>query len=409
MFGFGFLYNKPTSSFLTAPLGLIYQGSDLSDWEVPETFTGTVDISQDGDTILMSGTGGTGGVNASNLFQDFILLNSTAHKHTCLPQWKITIDFETQSTPFDGNSFGYSCGVISVNDFEYRDTLCRFRQDTGGVGDLGRLYFYYTDTSAVGITNQEQPTGGYTPSTSTRYLQVFEKNYLDLTCTIYDSTGQLVRNMKTVSNSPPGGNLNRVHHNTGRFAIAQHGGTNRIHNIKIESDVLRNAPYGGMGNSHFYGGKASTLAGSMFHSAMSGLDYMVCAGWADRLVDMELRMPEIIALNPKILLVEGGSNDVDAGTFVSTGQNALDSIISQGQGASIDVRLMNAPARSDVDVTAVQTYMASLGLPVYDAFADTKQPSNTNLIVAYAAPDNIHLNDVGHPVCAAGIQTVMGI
>lgn len=403
--------SSPPSPMLPSPIGVIYSGSDLSDWVVPGVFTGTVDISQDAGTILMSGTGGTGGVNASNLFQDFILLNTSAHKFTGLSKWKMTIDFETQSSAFDANSFGFSCGVVSANNFEFRDALCRFRQDTGAAGDLGRLYFYYTDTSAVGITNQEQPAGGYTPSTSTRYIQVFEKDDLVLTCTIYDETGTIVRNTKTIDNSPPGGTVNRVHHNTGRFAICQHGGTNRIHNITIESDALKNVPYCGLGDSHFYGGKSSTLAGSMFHSAMSGLDYTICPGWADRAQDMLLRFPEILAINPGVLMIECGSNDIKDTTWASDGYPAFQSMVSQAQAAGITVYGMSAPARNDVDVTQVQTDMnTTLGMAnVYQAFSDTKQPANTDLLGPYDSGDGIHGDDDMHPVCATGIKNIIGI
>jgi hypothetical protein len=405
-----------TGPLPVVPVGLIYSGSNLADWVLTNP-SGAVSITQDGTDILMSGTNGTGGTSASNLFQDFISLNLSlitsnspygdAFNFTCLSDWQIDVDFTT-GTVNAADSYGYSPGVISTNSFEARDTLSRLQQDNAS-SKLGAFYFYYGNTSATGIANQTAPAGGYAMTDDTRYIHRFRKQDLTLTSTLLDSTGSSVLNTKTTTDSPPGGTVTKVHHNTGRFAIAQHGGTTRIHNITITSDALRNVPFGVMGNSHAYGGKATSLANSMFRLALVGQDYFINAGWADRIVDMETRMKEVIAMNPIQLMIECGSNDVKAGTWASTGIPALDSSISQSQGAGIITRLMSAPARNDVDVSAVETYMNTLGLSVVQGYSSTKQAAGTGLLGPLNSGDGVHLNDAGHAVESPLIQTVFGI
>lgn len=412
--GMGTLSTKSVGSLSPSAIGVIYDktlGDNIADWTLTNP-TGAVTFTPSGTDYIMAGTGGTGGTNASNLFKDFIQLNTTNHSVTCLHEWKIRIDFTT-GTVNAATSFGFSGGVISENSFEFRDTLCRLSQDNGL---LGRFYFYNKDTSATGIADQDAPTGGFTVVSDTRYIFEIERSELSVTGRLYDSTGTTLHNTKTVTQSPPGGTVTKVLHNTGKFAIAQHGGTNTIHRVTISSEALKNVPYVCIGDSLAYGGKAADISSAFVYQSLASYQFTNLSGWADRAVDMETRIAEAVALSPDNIIIECGSNDIKATTWGSTGEAALDDMISyiQSNLPLCNIYLVSAGARNDVNVSQVETDMLTKSVSgVCRAYTITKQAANSSLLGAYNSGDGVHWNTGGHDAVATnvtyGLVVILGL
>lgn len=409
--GMGILSTKSVGSLSPSAIGVIYDktlGDNIADWTLTKPSSG-ISFTPSGTDYIMAGANSAGSTPFPALFQDYIQLNTTDHAFTCLNKWKIRIEFTT-GTVNASDSYGFAAGVISTNAFENRDTLCRVAQDNGL---LGRMYFYAGDTASTGITGQDAPTGGYTVTSSTRYLQEIERNELTLTSTLYASDGVTVRNTKTVTQSPPGGTVSKVLHNTGKFAIMQIGGTNTIHRVTISSDALKNVPYCIVTTSIGYGGKATSLANSFPYIALDGQDFTILPGWANTTLSMQDLLPEIIAINPTNLIIECGSNDIKDGTWTSDGLPSLNNIISGVSGINPTIYLVSAGARDDVSTAQVETDMIALGYPLCRAYTLLKNPANTTLNNAYQAADGIHLNDDGHALLANdgtyGLKVILGL
>ena len=393
----GLTQERPSS----VPIGIFYSktlGDNIGDWIVVNP-SGGVSFNVSGTDYILSGTNGTGGTGASNLFKDYILLNETDYAITCLPKWKLRVEFST-GTIGVGDSFGFSLGIISNNTFEARDSLCRLAQDGALVG---RFYFYYGDTGSTGINNQTAPAGGFAMANSTRYIFEFEQDELTFTSTLYDQTGTIVHNTKTTTDSPPGGTVAKVHHNTGNLAIAQHGGTTTIHSAELSSDSLRNCKSAFMGDSIAYGGDASSISARWIDQYMTNGSgaFVVMGGWADRMQELNSRRQEIIALNPEYIFIAAGSNDIADGSWTPTGDTALDNMITFFQAnTGAQIILVTPTARNDANVTQVKTDMDLKGLAVIDLFTTTKQGGNSNLLGTYNSGDGVHLNDLGHDACS---------
>ena len=156
-------------------LGIIYSktpGDNIADYTVVNPNSPTVSFTPSGTDLILSGTNGTGGVGASDLFEDYILLNVTDFAFTCLPKWKVRVNLTTGTINI-ANSFGFGTGVVSSNTFELIDSICRIGMDTGFVGQVS---IYYGDTKAKGINDQTQPGGTHALSSSTEYWFEFERD-----------------------------------------------------------------------------------------------------------------------------------------------------------------------------------------------------------------------------------------
>lgn len=377
-----------SSGYNTAPISTIYDGPLLSSNGWVATSPNGL-FTQSGSDQIMSGTGGTGGSSASNLFQDYWVFDSGPFSVTCLEQWKITVDFTTGT--LGGATYGFSAGVRSINTFEHNDTGVRISQASG---DEGNVFRYVNDTSSTGTANQRSVSSSYNFQDSTNYKIQVERDEL----TLY---GRVLVNDSIVHEESITDPLSTMTgtsqpHNTGKFCIWQHGGTSTVHNVKIESDALRYPKIAFMGDSILLGGKATSLSDRWVNEYATS-QFTSMGGWGDRMTELYERRAEVAYINPEYIFIAAGSNDIKDTSWTSTGNGKLDDLITYfGANTRSQIILVNASARNDVDVTQVKTDMDTKGLSVVDAFTETKQPANTNLLGAYNSGDGVHLTDAGH-------------
>jgi len=390
-------------------LGIIYSktiGDNLADWSIRDSGSGVTWI-QNGTDVDVSGTGGTGGTGASDLFEDYMRLDETGNdfNFTCLDRWKVRMNVVLGTS--DAGEFGVGMGVASENTFESRDTVCRFAFDGTNKGDH---FYYYGDTEATGINNQEISVETDTEN-DTEYWYELERNLLTLTMRVYESDGTtLISESSQVEDLI---DVTRILHNTGRFVIMQYAGDTTIKSIEISSIAQKNAKFNFMGNSISYGGKASSLANRWikeYATLTGGGDLVSLSGWADRAEELEMRKEEVKALNPMFISIAIGSNDIKDVSWISTGNGKVDDMITFFlANTSATIILVSATARNDVDVTQVETDMllkAQSRVVVAEGFSATKQPANTDLLGAYNSGDGIHLTDAGHDALAAEVFSV---
>ncbi len=383
------------------PVGVIYSktlGDNMADWtQVGSSVTWT----PNGTELDVSGSGGTGGTGASNLFKDYQLLNESGNdfNFTCLSKWKIRLKLRTPAS-FTGSTFGFGLGVISSNGFEEIDTIGRLGMSTG---NIGYHFHYFGDTDATGVNNQRSKSQ-VALSTSTEYWFEVERDELTFTCRTFASNGTTLLNDYSFTETLT--NVTYIRHNTGRFAISQFGGGWSALEIEISSDAMKNADFAFMGDSITYGGKASSLSNIWTEEFVAlraqGEIWENLGGWADRATELESRKEEVRTLNPKNIFIAVGSNDIKDGSWTSTGkQKVIDMAAWFALNTNATITLVNASARNDVNVTQVQTDMALMGYTVIDAFGVTKQPANSMLLGSLNHGDGIHGNDLFHDTVAA--------
>lgn len=128
--------------------------------------------------------------------------------------------------------------------------------------------------------------------------------------------------------------------NTGRFCIRNLGGTQDIDSIAVTSRDVKNAALLVIGDS-----KSFYFNSTWYGLFGSGLDKrfpstILNGGAADRTTDIIDRLSEIIALAPKVVLIQTFSNDTRSGLSLGTSEANLAFIYNTLSVAGIDVKFI---------------------------------------------------------------------
>ena len=185
----------------------------------------------------------------------------------------------------------------------------------------------------------------------------------------------------------------------GNFAIFNLGGTQTVTALSISSDEPVGVDVLGLGDSKLQGYNTPLVANS-FMTLLQNQFTTVNAGAAGaQTADILNVLPQIIALKPKTVVLEIGSNDVRGSVSPATYEANYASIVSQLVAAGIKV--YNLPLiESSVDLTTLNTYITST-YPT-TTIPDPLSSYSANLAVVIA--DGIHPNALGHQIIAQAIQ-----
>jgi lysophospholipase L1-like esterase len=356
----------------------------------------------------ISGTGISRGTNKLDLtgnptlFTSYVVYDnsSSAHRYTCIEKWKQRVRVKTSSA-LNGTSYGLGIGIQSTNTYDPYSTTIRWSWDNAGPGAQGSLYLYYKGTTG----GQIQSKGSYLPTASTYYWIEIERNNKDFTFRLY-SDALVPLFQETLSFNTTANYVQA--HNTGQFTIHQFGGSaNEVTNWEVSSSAEVGADYVVIGDSNTQGLFAATNANRWAERAMlqGGKTYVMAAGIADRTADVVNRLPEIIALKPKNVLLSIGRNDIAAGVSTGTWQANIDTIITTLEAAGITVKLCGVIA-SNFNVSAVQTYYTGKANTQVNFYAETVGVG-TALDNAYDSGDDIHLNVAAQQVLATLVLTIL--
>jgi lysophospholipase L1-like esterase len=342
------------------------------------------EITRSTNKIILSGTNAT-------LFAPRIRFDRLNHpnRFTCLERWKQRVTVKTPAT-IDAGSFGIGIGIASSNAFDPFYTIVRWSWDTGSPSGLGSCYLYTKETTTGQITN----TTVLVPTASTTYVIEVERVKNSVLIKIFDSIGvtQLYSNTLTTNLNTGFDQLNNV----GQFAIYQFGGIGtEVSNWVVTSNEFKNSRVCFIGDSNTYGLFASTNSGRWAEISSGNNRFIIHAGTADRTQDVIQRLPEIIALSPRTVVLSIGVNDIRNSIVIGTIQTNINTIINTLEQSGITVKLAGIIASSAVDVTAVQTHYNTKSNIKVDAFIDSKD-AGTALKAAYNSGDGLHLTTTGH-------------
>ena len=336
-------------------------------------------------------------------FSSYVYHDDSANpfRYTCLEHWKVRVRVKTPAS-FNSNSTGIAIGVRSINTYSAYSTLMRWSWVPGG----NSVYLYNRASTSGQIISATK----YIPTGNTYYWVEVTRNKDSFTYTILDGatgTTQLYSVTLTFPTFTAGNNVKS--HNTGQFAIYQFGGTNtEITNWEVSTSAIKNADFIGIGDSNMHGMYASGNSERWFEKAMTtaGKSFNILAASSDRSIEVIKRLPEIIALNPKAVVLSIGRNDLANAVPLATVQSNINTIISTLEGAGITVYLAGVIA-SNTNVSALQNFYSSKSHVKINSFAATKSATSNSLAATYNSGDGIHLNQAGNTLLANLLLTII--
>jgi lysophospholipase L1-like esterase len=340
---------------------------------------------------------------APTLFGSYVVHDNSSnnHRYTGLENWKQRVRVKTPAT-INGTSYGIGIGVQSANTYDPYTTTVRWSNDTGGPGALGSLYLYNKLTTA----GQVQGVGSFAPAAATYYWIEVERIKNAFSVSVFSDQGTRLFNESVQFNI--GSVQYNQAHNVGRFVIHHFGGNGiEVTNWEVSSSALKKADYCVIGDSNTYGLFAGTSPQRWAELAMiaGNKTYTINAGIADRTADVVLKLNEIVALQPKNVLLSVGRNDIAAGVATGTWQANIDNIINTLEAAGITVKLCGVIA-SNVNVSTMQTYYTGKANTQVNFYTETKS-AGTTLNAAYDSGDAIHLNVAAQQVLATLVLTIL--
>lgn len=354
----------------TSSIGSIYSANS---WASLGAFTNTTTATINATKIDLSG-----GANTTS--QTLALTPNTD-----LSRWSIRA--VVRPTTKTSTTYGVGIGVRSTGNIVQWSNYMRL--DCTNTGTSGLLYLYLGNNAS--------------PATITATALSFSANdYIELTLTrngdYYFGTA---RNITTSSaqigfviEAPVNVNTGLLH-NTGRFSVYNFGGTITLDELNVQSNEIKNAKMMVIGDSKTVGYNGSYYANG-WAVKLSTLfpSFVISAGPGDGTQDVLDRMPEIIAMSPKAVILAGiGRNDLATGLTLASTQTRYQSIVTQLQAAGIAVYHINSFYETSFNLSTFSSWVTSTYSPnVIDLYTTSSQTSG------FVASDGVHLSDIGQDV-----------
>lgn len=347
--------------------GSIYSASSFS------SLSGFTDNTSSGVTVSSNKLHFSGGTNdvSKTLDRDY---------YTDLENWTTSMDFSVITKPVTsgmGGGLGHNSYCANIN----YEVWAWFDMSTGA--NSGKIYLKNA-SNTITVTS----TNALTFSTTDALTLIFERRgNLYIASVVNNTTSSSPVSVEWSSNmySPATVFLD----NSGKFAILSSGATFDVSALRISSSEIKNADMMLIGDSKIQGifisEKTKSIAGLLRNNFNSVL---VNAGSGERTEDILNRTAEIIALNPKIVLLGIGCNDVRSAVSLATTESNISSFVSTLNGAGITVYHL-------VTFREVSINMAPLA-----AWIRSTYPSNYietyNLDSRMFHTDNVHPNELGN-------------
>jgi hypothetical protein len=358
--------------------------SDLTDF----TNVGSPTVSVSSNKIALSG----GNQNPSfTLATTNAAINSalkiTSYGGTMLERWKMTVRFKVNTTP-GMTTYGIGCGVYGINATNHTDGIGFINLTTSS--NAGKLILLIgpnitTSVSATALTFSQNDYINLTTERIGNVIQVTAMN---------NTTSQSINYCKYIydQSTVTGGYYTP---NTSNFVITNQGGSFLIDSVGISSDEIKGSNILMLGDSKFsgYSTPFDNRIAAYLNKYYPG-QVIVSAGQSDKTADVIAHINEVIALNPKQVLLCIGRNDVYTSVPEATWQANLSTIVSTLEGAGIKVILVDGIYETLANQTALLTYIRLTYPTKYVSVYDLAGGS-----ASYVA-DQVHPNIIGAQLAA---------
>lgn len=314
--------------------------------------------------------------------------------YSCVNNWKFQIEFQLTQSPAAGTT-GISIGIQSQNANSLNSIAVYFRCVNDG--NLGRMEFFAQSNSASWVTVAPAQANLSLAANNNIRLSIERQN---------QNVIMRAENLSNAAIAPVTFTYilpfaaNPIPPNTGRYTIYAQGGTFTINKVTVVNNEVKSPSVLLLGDSKTMGYGASN-----FFTTYPGLlgryvqNISVSAGFGDKTADVLNRMPELLAIAPKQVILSIGSNDARSGVANGTFQTNYASIVSQLTSAGAEVIHLSPSYETPLDLTVQNTYVnTNYAASLVDVFYTASESGNL-----YS--DNIHWSDNMNRAAVDAIRT----
>ena len=352
---------KPT------PYGYIYNKNSWTD---------VSDFTVEGNaTAVISGSNINIGTTVAGSYDDIIRLDQP----TGLGIYKQTIEIKVINTPV-ADSYGLGLGIrsrvaIPANAFQY---VTRIDMSSGG--NKGKMQFDYGDPNYAQVGS----LGTAVSFSQNDILRITVEQDIDtIVAKVYNITTQEEQSIFYVYTLPS----SPFTSNAGDFAIHILGGTYEMQLYKVETKAFKNSSLMCIGDSKTNGYNGASFAESFPNQLNGLLNYITdSSGGNETTSEVLIKIPEIIELSPKKVLLNIGSNDKRYGITYAVWESNYDSIVSQLEAAGIDVYHLlqlneNVLTFTDYNTHITSTYASTriVDAGIISLYSDGVHPDYTGM------------------------------
>lgn len=363
----------------SAPLGTIFQNDfTLANW----TKVGAATFTNSGSQIAVSG--GTG------VFTNYYVYNY----YTCLEKAKWSVTFTVNNV--DGSNFGIGIGFKSRSSNDPNRNVIAFFM-TAGVGLKGKVNFYTATNSLA--------------KTSTNGVNLVAGNIIRVDCELDIETFRVtVNNLSNSQSFTDTVTFNGFSYpltlpyqpNTCSPALFAFGGSQTVTSFNLTSEETDRADIMVVGDSKTKGYFALNYA-SRYGNLLGN---RVNAGASDKTGEVVLRLPELVALRPKKLILNIGCNDIRFSVAAGTWQSNFNTINNTLAAAGVKVYNCLPIPEDAINLTTLKNWIQA-NLPnvidLWTPFLD----GVSGLAAAYDVGDGIHPNQAAQSLIASTITSAL--
>jgi len=362
-------------------LGEIYNKDswvDLSDFT-----SNSATVSVVSNKLSFSGAGNNflAGVNVQ--LTRFLRING----HTGLSRWVMTAKVKVNQVP-DATSHGFSMGVIGDNASNSTESSALGTFNMSTVGLTGRASLVVGTGNNLVVSSVPTITFAQNDVIEMRVERILQM--ITVSCRNITTGGATTTATYNYNTNFADGTTNPFIQNSGTFVIGQNGGSFVVNEIVVESSEIVGANVMLIGDSKMnYSSPYDLQPAFLLNKYYNGV--IVNAGPIDTTQGVINKLPEIIALAPKQVVINIGRNDVALAVPTLTWQANLVTIDTDLVAAGIDVYWCDSTwETTTANVTPVRDYVrtqfAGRVINSYDS---------TNFAAALSS-DNVHPSIAGH-------------
>lgn len=345
------------------------------------TWTDLSEFEQTGSSFSVSG--GKIQVAADNTYFNHINLPTTS----ALDQWTISLTYE--HTTAVSSDVGLGFGFYSSNTTSSQSIFFFGLLDGANNGKVD-IYDALTTTHHYSSSSLSHSLGDVFTLQCSYDKGLFTATFTNLT------TGESVTNTFQNDFTLAG---TTIGHNSGKLSVFASNGTYEIRNLSFSSKMQKGGTWV-VGDSYAKGYYAG-VPGNRFSELIGA---QVRAGQGDKTADVLAGVQEIIDVDPDVVYLMLGTNDLGQGVSSGTWQSNYAAIVSALEAEGITVIKIAPPPNNLVSMLPVKTWLASTYPSSYiDAYTPLLG-SGTSLNATYDAGDDVHLNVAGNELVANTIK-----
>lgn len=359
------------------------------------TFANTSDFTTNGATASISGSSisVSGGTSIGDLTHTLDYTYDTQ-----LDNWVVETTFTVPT--ITATSFGLGIGMRSSNSF-YGASLQGLIDLSSGV-NAGKIGFSGGTVASLTFASTLSTTALVFTAGDTIYLRMERRGgIVTLNAKNYTNAASVPLQIEYSFDSSLSTNPQLP--NTGRFAVFSNGDAVLMKSLKIFSNTQKGADYAIVGDSKSIGFSANSYSSSWAGQLASYVNLVNLSGSGDRIVDVQRRQAEVIALAPKTVILNIGRNDIGSNSCTLNGtiQTNLQNLVTALQGAGITVTILQPFYETACSMTTFNTFLTT----TYPTLLiDTFTPTSSLGTLGIAA-DGIHPNQTSHDLIFNTIKT----